>query len=65
MMLAFIFIPVLQHQLDVFRETVWNSHRIRNQRDTSLPDGVPNHIYDFPEQYRLNECGNYHKKREK
>ena len=56
-MLAFIMIPILQRELDVFRETIWNSHRIRHQRNTYLPDGVPDHIYNFPESYDLQECG--------
>jgi hypothetical protein len=57
MLLAFLLIPVLQVQLDIFRETVWNSHRIRRQKDTLLPDGVPDHIYSFPQEYKLEECG--------
>ena len=59
MLLAFIMVPVVEKELDVFRETVWNTHRIRAQKDTVLPDGIPNHIfYSFPEQYGLEECGN-------
>ncbi|CAB3983394.1 Hypothetical predicted protein [Paramuricea clavata] len=41
MLLAFLLIPVLQVQLDIFRETVWNSHRIPRQKDMLLPDGFP------------------------
>ncbi len=52
-------IPVLQKQLDTFKTFVWNVHRIRTQKDTLLPDGVPDHIYDFPEEYSLEECGEY------
>lgn len=51
-------IPVVQRELDIFKDMVWNSHRIRAQKDTVLPDGIPNHIYSFPEQYGLEECGN-------
>ena len=54
MLLAFILIPVIQKQLDSFQETIWNTHRIRRQKSTSLPDGVPDHIYNFPQEY---ECG--------
>ena len=57
MLLAFIMIPLIQKDLDVFRESVWNTHRIRAQKDTILPDGIPNHMYSFPEQYGLEECG--------
>ncbi|PFX28794.1 hypothetical protein AWC38_SpisGene6501 [Stylophora pistillata] len=57
MLLAFILIPVIQKQLDSFRETIWNTHRIRRQKNTSLPDGVSDHIYNFPQEYGLEECG--------
>ncbi|CAB4026934.1 Hypothetical predicted protein [Paramuricea clavata] len=57
MLLAFIMVPLIQKELDIFREKVWNTHRIRAQKDTLLPDGVPEHIYNFPEQYNLEECG--------
>ena len=57
MLLAFLLILVLQKQLDSFRQTVWNTHRIRTQKDTFLPDGVPDHIYEFPEKYGLEDCG--------
>ena len=29
----------------------------RAQKDTILPEGIPNHIFSFPEQYFLKECG--------
>lgn len=57
MLLAFVMIPLIQKELDTFRTAVWNTHRIRAQKDTVLPTGVPNHIFDFPEQYGLEECG--------
>ena len=60
MLLAFLMIPVIQKQLDSFRQTVWNTHRIRTQKDTFLPDGVPQHIYEFPEKYGLEDCGQYY-----
>ena len=52
-------VPLVQKELDVFRETVWNTHRIRAQKDTNLPVGVPNHIHNFPDQYGLEQCGRY------
>ena len=57
MLLAFLMIPVVQKQLDVFRTVVWNSHGIRAQKDTALPNGVPDHIYSFPDMYGLEGCG--------
>ena len=55
-LLAYIYVPVLQ-ELDTFKEKIWNSHRIRQQKDTNLPSGVPDHIYSFPAEYGLEECG--------
>ena len=43
--------------MDIFRATVWNSHRIRSQRDAELPKGIPNHVYSFPEAYGADKCG--------
>ena len=59
MLLAHILIPVMQKELDTFKDTVWNSHRIRAQKDTHLPNGVPNNVHSFPEEYGLEECGKY------
>ena len=43
-LLSYLLIPVIRCQLDVFQETVWNSHRIRSQKSTMLPDGTPDHV---------------------
>ena len=56
-LLAFVYIPVVQRELDVFRETVWNSHRGRKQKNKDLPTGIPEHIYNFPEHYGGEKCG--------
>ena len=56
--LAFIMIPLMQQQLDEFRDTIWNSHRIRAQNHTLMADGVPNHIFAFPERYNMKSLGN-------
>ena len=48
---------MMQKELDKFKETIWNSHRIRAQRNTYMADGVPNHIYSFPERYGMEKCG--------
>ena len=42
-------IPVIQKEVDEFVEVVWNSHRIRAQKDQILPASIPTDIYDFPE----------------
>ena len=57
MLLAFFMIPLLQKELDTFKDTIWNTHRIRPQKDTVLPNGVPDHIFSFPEEYGLEESG--------
>lgn len=60
LLLAFIMVPLIQKELNIFRETVWNTHRIRAQRDIALPDGIPHRIYNFPVNYGLEECGMCH-----
>ncbi|XP_066922251.1 uncharacterized protein [Clytia hemisphaerica] len=57
MILAYIMIPILQAELNTFKDVIWNCHRIRYQKDQVLPDGVPNHIYTVPEVHDLVECG--------
>ena len=49
--MAFVFVPVVQRELDDFRTIVWNNSRGRAQPGKLLPTGVPLHIYQFPEQY--------------
>ncbi|XP_028418958.1 uncharacterized protein LOC114544557 [Dendronephthya gigantea] len=56
-MLAYVYVPVVQKELDIFRKTVWNSHRGRKQQKKQLPCGVPDHIYYHPEQYGGERCG--------
>ncbi|ESP03486.1 hypothetical protein LOTGIDRAFT_171423 [Lottia gigantea] len=50
-LLSFVFIPVIQKEFDIFRQTVWNNHRGRKNRNKDLPCGIPEHIYLYPEQY--------------
>lgn len=50
-------IPIVQKEIKTFVDVVWNTHRIREQKNTCLPDGVPNRVYNFPERYGLQECG--------
>lgn len=59
MILAYIMIPILQAELNTFKDVIWNCHRIRYQKDQVLPDGVPNHIYTVPEVHDLVECGKF------
>lgn len=55
--LSYIMIPLIQNQLDEFKSMIWNPHRIRYQKETYMADGIPNHIYEFPVKYELEECG--------
>ena len=50
-MLAYFMIPMMQRELDEFRLTIWNTHRIRAQKETLMADGIPDHIFEFPERY--------------
>ena len=45
-MLAFVYIPVVQKECDIFVEN-WNSHRIREQKDLNLPTGILDHVFFF------------------
>ncbi|PFX13573.1 hypothetical protein AWC38_SpisGene22326, partial [Stylophora pistillata] len=56
LLLAYVMVPIVQREVNTFVDVVWNCHRIREQRDTFLPDGVPNHIYSFPDEYGLEDC---------
>ena len=53
---AFIYIPVIQRELDIFWETIRNSHRVRSQKDAQMAKGIPSHLYSSPEQYGAEEC---------
>ena len=56
-LLAFVFIPIIQKEMAIFREIVWNSHRVRCQKEAELPKGIPHHLYAFPEEYGAQQCG--------
>ena len=51
-------VPLFQKEADTFVK-IWNTHRIRMQKNTLLPDCVPNHIYAFPGNYGLQDQGQY------
>ena len=44
--------------MNLFKDAVWNTHRIRTEKSTDLPNGVPNHSFDFPSEYGLKKRGN-------
>ena len=55
-LLAYVYVPVVQRELDIFRETIRNSHPGRKQARKELPCGVPDHIYHFLEEYGGERC---------
>ena len=55
-MLAFVYVPVLQRECDIFVRN-WSNHRIRRQKDLELPTEVPNHLFSFPEKYGAERMG--------
>ncbi|XP_028394479.1 uncharacterized protein LOC114518673 [Dendronephthya gigantea] len=57
LMLAYVMVPLMQRELDEFCETIWNTQRIRAQRETLMADGIPNHIFEFPERYGMEKKG--------
>ena len=56
-LLAFIMVPLIQREVDIFKDNVWNKHRIRDQYGVYPLSGVRNRIYNFPEEYNLRQCG--------
>ena len=57
LMLSYVYIPVLEKELHVFKNTIWNNHRGRKQKNKELPDGILEHIYNFPQHYGATKCG--------
>ena len=55
---AYVFIPIVQRELDDFQEIVWNDKKGRKQARKLLPTGIPTNMYDFPETYgNFNDYG--------
>ena len=53
--MAYVYVPVVQRELDDFREMVWNNKKGRNQPKKALPHAkAPTLLYEFPEK-----CGSY------
>ena len=45
-----LFAYVVQRECDVF-VNIWNTHRIWKQKNILLLTGIPNHIFEFPQNY--------------
>lgn len=52
--LRYCFLPLIQRDLDSFKRT-WNLHRIRQQRHTEVPSGIPTVMYYQPEAYETRD----------
>ena len=46
--ILYIYMPLLELELYNMKQD-WNNHRIRLQKRTDRPSGVPNELFDFPE----------------
>ena len=55
-MFAYVYIPIVQREIDLFVE-LWNNSRHRLQRNTLMPDGIPNVIHNCPEEYGMEDKG--------
>lgn len=47
--LAFVLVPVLERELQAFKE-LWNTHTIRYNRRIEAPHGIPNDLYAMPSE---------------
>lgn len=54
--LAYVCIPIVQREIDLFVE-LWNNSRTTLQRGTLMPDGIPNVIYNYPEECGIEDKG--------
>ena len=52
--LAYIYIPVIQRECDIF---MFGSHGIRCQRK-EVQTGIPNHMFEFPKMYGRSSSSN-------
>ncbi|KAK7016477.1 hypothetical protein R3P38DRAFT_2541840 [Favolaschia claudopus] len=51
-----IFVPVIQQQLDEFR-IWWNNHRVRLQHEKDMPSGhIPAHAFEHPTHFAGLDC---------
>ncbi|XP_006825261.1 uncharacterized protein LOC102807718, partial [Saccoglossus kowalevskii] len=56
MCLTAVYMPLIKKELDDFVDE-WNTHRIRKQNRVLRPCGIPEDIYNFPENHGGIECG--------
>lgn len=54
--LYFCFIDLLKTDLEIIMET-WNAHRVRKTKESEIPAGIPNFLFDTPTYYGYNNVG--------
>ena len=54
-MLRFCFMSIIQHELDEMKK-IWNTHYIREVRNSESPPGRPNVLYFLPERSGGRNC---------
>ena len=54
-LMAYVYIPIVQRECDQYVK-YWNTHRIRLQDNLKIPTGVPDHMFEFPEEYNAEDC---------
>ena len=48
-LVQFCFIPCLQKEIEMYRRH-WNEHRVRKMKSVEIPSGIPDYLFDNPEQ---------------
>ena len=54
-MLRFCFMSIIQHELDEMKK-IWNTHYIREVKNSESPPGRPNVLYSLPERSGGRNC---------
>ena len=56
-MLAYVYIPFIQRELDIFRTDVWNGKRSGTNPKKAITTGNPDFLYENPETHGYEGCG--------
>lgn len=54
--LVFCFMDILKADLQRYMIS-WNAHRVRKNKQSNMPAGVPNFLYNYPEHYGFCQMG--------
>ena len=50
--LAYCIVHLIKEELNNFKN-YWNTHKLRHNRQSCLPSGIPNDLFDMPEFYGM------------